>query len=82
MINGGYSARCGRRTPILPALRKLKREVCEFWASLGYMVRTRLKTSPAENLAVKTGLPMMIKEISERTEGVKGKMARGPKEGV
>lgn len=42
------------------------------------MVRTHLKTSPAKNLAVKTGLPMMIKEISERTEGVKGKMVTSP----
>lgn len=55
-------------TPVLPALRKLKQEVYEFWASLGYMVRTRLKTSPAENLTVKTRLPMVIKGISERTE--------------
>lgn len=82
MINGGYSARCGRHTPVLPALRKMKWEVCEFWASLGYMVRTRLKTSPAENLAVETGLPMMTKGTSERTERVKGKMAWGPNEGV
>lgn len=61
-------------TPVLPALRKLKQEV---WASLGYMVRTRRKTSPAENLTVKTRLPMMIKGISER-RGVKGKMVTSP----
>lgn len=55
-------------TPVLPALRKLKQEVYEFWASVGYMVRTRRKTSPTENLTVKTRLPMVIKGISERTE--------------